>query len=315
MDAKQLAPAFRARLFTALLEQHGAQEGWDTVFQLLNQGQRAAEAARMPGLVQKMEEGQTMVLQGLKDTGRFLDWELATLEVGLASGTISESYRRLIDHYRLQVSLDNHIKRQLRGPVLLVTLILAAMYGWLAFGGQLPVFTAAMNGLLAVVTLVLAEGVLVRYSRRLLSGVVSLRARRLAPRIPVLSSAYRAGQLLHFFRSLGQSVAAELPLLQSLKMAATNVPDPDCRHEFMAVHDRVSEGEKLSVALLSSGLLKGVRLPPINAGNAGGQEAMSYLVKAVSEYYAEQLERLARWIPQLLFVLLPVIAFSQVLAI
>lgn len=315
MDANQLAPAFRARLFTALLEQHGTQEGWDTVFQLLNQGQRAAAAAQLPELVQKMEDGQAMVLQGLKDTGRFLDWELATLEVGLVTGTIGESYRRLIDHYRLQVSLATHIKQKLVGPVAMVVSILAAMYTWLAMVGLLPVVTAVVNGLLVMVALLSAEWLLVHFSRRLLSGAVSPHARWLGLHIPFLSAAYRAGQRLHFFKSVGQAVATELPLLQSLKMAAEKVPDPHCGRDYMAVHDAVNGGNRLSEALLRSGLLDGVRLPSMNTGGAGGQEAMAHLVEAVSEDYAGQLERLSRWIPQLLFVLLPVVAFTQVLVL
>lgn len=311
MNSKELALRHRAQLFNALLEQHGEQGDWDKLFQLLNEGQRAARLAQMPEIARQMGEGRTLVLQGLRDSGKFLEWELSILEVGLATGNITESYRRLRDHYLVQEKFREEIRRQCKWPFAIATAVSAAMYGWLVWDKALPPGAAIATWLAVVVGLVGIEAAVTRLAVRILAGTASRRARWLHY-LPGFGRVRRAGQLLHFFKNLGQSVAAQLPLAESLKLAAQKVPDPVCQREFMAVYDAVARGSRLSAALVAGGLLDGIALPPLSLSDAGPSEAMSHITDAVYSDYIERLWLLARNVPQWLFVFLPVIATVQV---
>ncbi len=312
MQAHELAPGHRAHLFQVLLERHRQQDQWDTVFQLLQQGQRAAREAQLPEMVKKMEEGQTVVLQGLRESGKFLEWELSLLEVGLATGNIEESYRRLMEHYRLQEHFAADARRQLWAPALITAAVLVAMYGWLVIQQQIGVVTAVLCGLGAGVAMVGVWALSLRLIRRDLSGTGSARVHSGLRKLPILGGVIRAAQIQHYFNNLSQAIRAALPLEQALRMAARKVPDSAYRQEFMAVREAVGEGQRLSAALASCGLLNGVYVAPLSARNAGPKEAIQHLAQAVRQHYLEQLQLLARWLPQLLYVLLPVVAVTQV---
>lgn len=315
MESHEFSPHLRASLFNTLMEQHRQQGDWDKVFQLLNQGQQAARSAQLQEVAEKLEEGQELVMQGLRNSGRFLEWELAILEVGLATGNIAESYRRLRDHYLLQERFSAEVKQQCRWPLVLVLVTLAGMYGWLALdkilapGVAAAVCLAAM--LLTVALLKGASQVIVKA----LAGAAPVSLSRSLGSIPLVGGVLRAGQLHHFFQNLMQSTEAQLALPQSLQMAAEKTPDPQFHSEFLAVYNQVEKGDKLSAALAQSQLLKGVELAPLTGAKAGASEAMKHITESVYSDYVQRLWLLARSIPQLAFLALLLIAFAQLMAL
>lgn len=313
MNVKALAPRYRAQLFSQLLTQTPDREGWDKVFQLLHQGQQAARAAQLPEIAEQIAEGRNVVIKGLGDTGKFLDWELSMLAVGLTTANIGNSFQQLRDHYQLQENFATELKSQLRGPVLIVMSALAVMYGWLSIGQHLSVYSAVSSWLLAIIILVAIVTVMFRLARSVSAGTEPLFLQRWLRPTPVIGSVIRSAQLVHFFNNLNQSVAAKLPLAQSLTISAGTIPDRYYRRKCMQVQQSIVGGLKLSAALSASGLLKGVIIGPISIRNAGAGDAMAHLAAAVYRHHLDQLQALIKGMPQLVFVLLPVLGLIQVL--
>lgn len=312
MKTPELTPQHRAQLFSALLEQHDHQGDWDKLFQLLNEGQRAARSAQMPEVAEQMAQGKDIVLDGLRGSGKFLEWELAVLEVGLATANISESYRRLRDHYLLQQRFVAEAKQQCRWPFAIVAAVLVAMYLWLGLGGALSPLSALALCAGAIGLIAAIQWLVVWFSGRVLAGTAQQSLSVWVGRLPLMKGAYRAGQLLQFFRNLEQAVSAHLPLSQSLKLAAKKMTDGVCQRECMAVYDTVAQGGKLSAGLSSAGVLKGITLAPMSLRNAGPNEAMAHIADSVYTHYVTVLWQLARNFPMLLFVLLPIVASLQI---
>lgn len=315
MDSHELKPQLRAQLFDALLQQHHNQGDWDKVFQLLNQGQQAARSAQLQEVAEKLEEGQGIVLQGLRDSGRFLDWELTILEVGLATGSIAESYRRLRDHYILQQRFASEIKRQCQWPIAMVALLLAGMYAWLVMSESMSWQVGAAVCIAAIALTILLVAAVANTVEKTLAGAAAPATSRRLGAVPLLGRVIRAGQLHHFFSNLAQSVAANLSLSQALKIAAGKTPDQQYHREFMGVYEAVQRGGRLSTALAQSGLLEGVAMTPMRSAKAGADEAMAHITESVYTDYVQRMFLLARSFPQLVFVMLLLIAFSQLLAL
>lgn len=315
MESHELKPELRAQLFDALLQQHHQQGDWDKVFQLLSQGRQVAEAAQLQGVAEKLEQGQDIVMQGLRNSGRFLEWELTILEVGLATASIAESYRRLRDHYVLQQQFSREIRNQCKAPMAMVVVLLGVMYGWLVFQQAMTWPTAAGVFAVSVAVLFLVVAGVARVVEQTMAGAASPGITRLLGHMPWLGGVIRAGQLHHFFKNLTQAVAANLPLGQSLQLAAQKTPIGRYQREFLSVYDAVQQGGKLSTALATSRILTGVALAPIRTANAGADEAMSHITESVYTDYVERLFLLARSFPQLVFLLLLLMAFGQILAL
>ncbi|MEE8059392.1 MAG: type II secretion system F family protein [Pseudomonadales bacterium] len=315
MRVNNLSATHRATLFSALLDLDRKQGGWDKVFQLLSQGQRVARRAHMSELAAQLEEGQTVVLEGLKNTGQFLPWELQILALGLATGTISESYQRLREHYLLQQRFNNELKRQLKWPFLFVIVVLVVLLVWAYSDQQLSLLAVGVRLLLSAVVMVgiaTVVGWLVRCFRAdTLPAIVSSTIKH----FPGVNGLIFPGQTSHYFKNLNQCINSGLPLIESLKLSAQKIPDTFYSPSFMTVHDAVQEGRKLSVALASCGILNGIELKPLAIESPSAMDAQIHIAEAAYHHYIERLWFLTRWIPQLLYAVVPLLALVLLITI
>lgn len=312
VEKHQLLPAYRAQLFAALQQSDAMQEGWDKIFQLLHQGQRAARDAQLPEIAEQMGEGQSLVLQALRNSGKFLDWELRTLEVGLATGDIDTSYQRLQAHYSLLDQWRRQVFRRITLHVIIVNVIIVAAYIGLFYERLLPVTPGWLWMLGSVVGVTLVSVGLVKTLVQVVSGAASPGATERAGKIPAVASVLFADQLQHFFHSICQGVGEKgLPLTQALNLAFKKLPHRVGRSEFVEVYRQVQAGSRVSAALTSVGLLRGVPVGPMSMRGAGPQQAMEHLTEAVQSDYEEQLANLARASVQVPYLLLSVAAMIQ----
>ena len=269
----------------------------------------------MPELVEQLEQGQTIVLDGLKSSGQFLPWELAILELGLATGNISASYTRLRDHYLLQQQLAAELKRQLKWPLFIVVSVLTLVLAWACYDQQLSVLAALIRLFFSVALvwgLVIVTGGLVRRFRAgTMPGVIASIIRHL----PGFSGIQKAGQTYHYLQNLKQCTDSGLPLAQALKLSARKIPDSHFTPAYMNVLEAVISGKKLSAALAASGLLDRIALPPMTVENPGAADAQAHLVEAAYHHYIEQLWFWTRWLPQLLYAFLPLMSLLLLLSI
>ena len=219
MHSRELSAAHRAKLFSALLQLDQQQGGWDKVFQLLNEGQRAARQAQIPALVEQLEQGQTVVLEGLKKTGQFLSWELNLLEMGLATGNIRESYQRLRDHYLLQQKMAEEVAKNIKFPMLVVFVGITGLLWWqLPLSIDLLVLRLALTALFLYGIVFLGRRLVYRY-RQDSSAFNSIK------HFPGLKEVLELGQTYHYLKNLNQSIDSGLSLKRSLKLAAQKIPD------------------------------------------------------------------------------------------
>ncbi|WP_101757721.1 hypothetical protein [Oceanicoccus sp. KOV_DT_Chl] len=303
MTKLELSASHRATLFSALLELDHQQGGWDKVFQLLNQGQRVAEQAQLPELAEQLEQGQTVVLEGLKKTGQFLPWELKLIELGLATGNVRGSYQRLRDHYLLQQQLAFRVKQHLKLPLLILTVIVMGLLLWLLEQNYFSVSGAVLRLALTAAGFYLL-GALIQH------GVSRFRHYQplgLYRYIPPIATTLSLAQRYYFLANLSQCIESGLPLLQSLKLAAKKIPDVNYVDDFLAVHNAVANGNKLSQALLKNGMLAGVELAQLDKSTATASDAQALITESVYHAYIAQLWFWASTLPLLVYALLPVL--------
>jgi type II secretory pathway component PulF len=303
MKKSELSSTHRAKLFSALLALDQKQGGWDKVFQLLNEGQRAAQRAQIPELAEQLEQGQTVVLDGLKKTGQFLAWELRLLELGLATGNIRTSYERLRDHYFLQQKITDEIKRQIKLPLMVVFVGIAVVLFWLLWDQQLTLTSVLIR---------LAVSAAFLYGLVAVSKVIIYRFRfesspfNAIKRWPFINEVLEIAQSYHYLRNLNQAIDSGLSLSQSLKIAANKIPDPYFSSRYLEVYETVESGTKLSQALGRCGILKGVEIKPLIKKGATAKDAQLHITGAVYEAYLMRLWYWGQNLPQVIYALLPV---------
>lgn len=315
MKYKELSAAHRARLFTALQQLDEQQGGWDKVFQLLNQGQRAAEQAEMSELASQFAGGQVVVLESLKKTGQFLGWELELISLGLAAGNVRAIYQRLREHYQLQLRFQQELKAQMQWPVRSVLVVAAMVFVGAWLYGYLTAFEmlwrlASAYALFYLCAFV-GRAILPLYSAgRLPQLLVSM-----VKRFPGVSILARSNQTYHYLQNLNLCIAGGMSLAQSLKQSARRIPDPRQQQLFMEVYRAVERGQKLSEAMASSGILTGVAIGPMDMTGASAADAQLHLTEAVRIAYVEQLLYWAQWLPQLLYASLPLLVVIELLLV
>ena len=308
MENHELNAAHRATLFSALLELDHQQGGWDKVFQLLSQGRRVAEQAQLPELVEQLEHGQAVVLEGLQKTGQFLPWELKLIELGLATGNIRSSYQRIRDHYLLQQQLTIQMQRQFKMPLGLLAVVLLALLLW-----QFDQHAISLAGAVLRVGLI-AVGFygLWLMACRMLRSFFQYRHLRWVKCFSPLTKAVSLARRYHFLANISQGIDAGLSLSPALKLAADATPNDDA-NVFFAIYNEVEQGGRLSQALLNNGILDGVQLEPL-VGSATASDAQAHITESVYHAYIQQLWFCTNSLPLLVYVMLPLLCWLLVVA-
>ncbi len=315
MRSSELTAKHRARLFSGLLAHKGQNGDWDKIFQLLRQGRYAADKAQLPDLVQKMEQGQTAVIDGLKKTGQFLPWELTVLEFGLKCGGLSQSYQRLQQHYALQQRLQQQLATALKLPTIFAMAVISALFCWM-YLQQHIVLTDAINrwGLNVVVISIFSLGIYYFYNR-LYSAAVKPTLISILKRIPFVNRLLTSSQRVNYFKNLNQAIAGGLPLIQSLLLSARFLPDENTTAPYQGIHGAVSSGEKLSSALSQSGVLKGVHISPLVKQPITVEKVQLHIEEAVTADFFQRWLSAASWMSLWLYLLLPVLIFINLMFI
>jgi type II secretory pathway component PulF len=306
MRALHLTARHRALLFRQLAEQGLGAGHWDQVFRLLDQGHEAAKRAQLNELAAQFEQGQEALLDGLRGSGRFLEWELEFLQIGLAAGDLRSVYLRLAEHYQRAEQFRVDLRRHCWLPLLLVMAAGAVLPVGGYLDGQLHLLSALLLGLLPAALLLggyLLGRQLVQAGQlgRLSKGAVDF-----FYRLPGLGRLLAVYQTYHYFSNLSLCLAGGLSLQQGLRLAAQRLPYSPCRQRFSAVYQEVVAGSRLSDALRRSGILAGIPLMPVALG-ASAQDAQQHLTEATQAAFLRGLGYWGRWLPQFSLVLVPLV--------
>ena len=306
MRALHLTANYRARLFHELAAQGLGAGHWDQVFRLLDQGHEAAKRAHLDELAAQFEQGQEALLDALRGSGKFLEWELELIQLGLAAGDLRAIYLRLAEHYRRAEQFRLDLRRYGWPPLLLVMAAGAALPLGGYLEGQLGVVAALALALLPA-ALLFGGYLLVR--RAVQAGQRGQLARWVVDgcyRLPGFGRWLATYQTYHYFSNLSLCLGRGLPLQQGLRLAAQRLPYSPYRQRFSEVYRTVAEGGRLSDALRRSGVLVGIPLAPVAMG-ASAQDAQQHLTEATHAAFLQGLGYWGRWLPQFCLLLVPLV--------
>ncbi|MFT5576086.1 MAG: type II secretory pathway component PulF [Bermanella sp.] len=304
MELKDLSAGHREVLFKTLSEQQSGDSDWDQVFALMRRGQQAAERVDLEELADQFASGQELVIDELKKGGKFFDWELQFMQLGMATGGLSFVYERIADHYRLLEAFLGELRQHLWRPLVTVLLLIVGIPS-LGLGlGQFTLYEALGNLLLALVPGVVLVCAIPLSLAAYRSGWVPLTVRELLFRLPGIGTMLSRYQTFHFLSHLNLCIAAGFRLPQALKQSSRRMPATPMQPRFAAVHRSVQAGAKLSTALQQSKMLEGLRLPAIEPG-ATTEDAQIALTRAVYEDCVAQAAFWSRALPWLLLAMLP----------
>ncbi len=304
------SPAQRFVLFQALYRaSQSGENNWDQVVALLSKGQRTAQRAQLDELAEQFASGQRIVLDELREGGMFTSWELQFMQLGLAVGNLAKIYLRLAEHYRLQSEFRRSVRRHLWAPVLVIVIC--------ALGLPLLLLSRDLAAMPQAITLAIA-GLLplgVAYGMLLVAQYSSGFRRRclaVAYRLPALGSALAQYQSYHYMNHLADCISADFSLPQALKQSARRLPDAPVNNRYFKLASDVESGERFSSALLRSGILNGVVMPPASEMR-DAKQVPALLGLAIHRSCEEQLVFWAGWLPWLLLGLLPYIVVLNAL--
>ena len=303
--ASRSTSAQRFVLFQALYQaSQSGENNWDQVVALLSKGQRAAQRAQLDELAEQFASGQRIVLDELREGGMFTAWELQFMQLGLAVGNLAKMYLRLAEHYRLQAEFRRNLRRHLWGPVLLLLVCALGLPLMALSRGLIPISHALALGVAGLLPLGIVYGVwqIAHYSASLRSNCLAL-----AYRLPALGAALAQYQSYHYINHLADCISADFSLPQALKQAARRLPEAPVNSRYFKLASEVEAGERFSNALLSSGILDGIAMPPASEMK-DAKQVPALLGLAIHRACEEQLVFWAGWLPWLLLGVLPYIS-------
>lgn len=236
----------------------------------------------------RIMEGHDMAT-GLADFPQvFPELYRATVGAGEQSGYLETVLERLADYTETRQALHQRVQLALLYPVILTIVALAVTTGLLTYvvpqvvqvfvnmNEQLPLLT---RGLIALSDFLRAHGVVLLIGLAAVVGGTVYLLRQPGPRrryhllqlrLPLIGRLVRGFNTARFARTLSILVAAGLPALDALRIAAqvmSNVPMHEAVEEAAA---RVREGASLHGALEASGLFPPMMLNLIASGEASG---------------------------------------------
>lgn len=303
--ASGFSPAQRFVLFQSLYQaSQSGDNNWDQVVALLSKGQQAAQRAQLDSVAAQFADGQRVVMDELREGGVFLEWELQFLKLGLAVGNLAKVYLRLAEHYRLQAEFQQNFRRYLRWPLMITVVCAVLLPLWGLLAGAFDLGTATLVSLLGVLPIVLVCGGLKLASR---SHFLRLTSVELGLRLPGVGRALMQYQSYHYMNHIADCIGAGFSLPQALKQSARRLPPATMNSRYYKLAADVEGGELFSTALLRSGILEGVTLPPVSKmGDA--KQVPAQLGLAIHRVCEDQVAFWSAYLPWLLLGLLPYIA-------
>lgn len=228
---------------------------------------------------------------------------VTSIMAGERSGALGEVLERYLAYQRLALAVRKKILLSLIYPSVLVLLVIGLVVFLVTFvvprfaelysttNAPLPAPTrllitvglAAEKFIVAgAVTLALAIAGLRYYLRTDAGRAV---ADRLKVRTPLLGEIWLKYQVAQLARLLATLLSGGIPLVQGMETASQSVGSPLLRGALAEAQKRVKEGQSLSGALASTGLIPGLAIDMIEVGESTG--ALPQMLNSVAEFYED----------------------------
>ncbi|MAZ44617.1 MAG: type II secretion system protein F [Legionellales bacterium] len=294
---------------------------------------------KMQALVEKLkshvEEGDTLA-ESLKRYPKYFDELFCTLvEVGETSGSLEKMLDRVATYKEKTESLKRKIKKALFYPAaviiiaIVVTCILLifvvpefeSMFN--SFNAELPTFTRLVIDIsefvqawwyigLSAIAVLLVFLVKLHAQSRPFRELIE----RLSLYLPIFGKVLKKAILARYARTLSTTFAAGMPLVESLETVAQATGNVVYREAVMYVHEEVSVGTQLNVAMRGTNVFPTMMIQLVGIGEESG--SLDDMLSKVADVYEEEvdltIDALSSLLEPIIIVILGVLVGGLVVA-
>jgi len=231
---------------------------------------------------------------------------ISIVEVGEASGTLPDSFLKLVNYLELERETRERIKAATRYPIIVIVVIAIAMLiinifvipsfatVFAKFGSDLPLPTQfliatsnfTLNYWYVIVAFVIALPFVMRYYLSRASG--RLRWDRIKLKLPIIGSILYRATMGRFSLAMAICMKSGVPWGQSMAVVSNAVDNTYVSQHVLSMRDDVEKGSTITQAATATHLFPTIVLQMINVGEQTG--SLDNLLSEVAEYYEREVE-------------------------
>lgn len=257
------------------------------------------------------------------------------IQAGEQSGTLGQMLTQLADHQEQILNLKTKIIKTLFYPLTILVVAMLITSGLLIFvvpqfenifknfGAELPLFTQMIihfsnkmrsHFLIISIVLILLMFVYLK-SIKHSPGFCTWRDRQLL-RIPVIGKLLLTSLLAQWTRILATLLAAGLPLLAALQMAANTITHQTFQNALLEVIKQINNGQTFGYAIQNNSLFPQRVVQMISVGeNSGQMVAMLYKISEVQQISLDRaIDYSSKWLEPALMLLIAAITSALIVA-
>lgn len=280
-------------------------------------------------------EGKTLSESFAKYPQHFSELYCNLIQAGEKSGTLEKILGRLAGYLERTEMLKKKVKKAMIYPVAILSIALGVSLILLIFvvpqfqkmfesyGKQLPLFTRMVVHLSEflqhewwVLALVVAAGVYAFRRAKKTSESFNVALDKMTLRIHIIGDIQKKSIIARFTRTLGTTLEAGMPIVESMKSMAEIVGNRVYRDTIIRLAGEVASGRPLSDSMEASGQFPNMVIQMISVGEASGR--LVDMLNHVADYYEEEVngivDNLSSLLEPLIMVVLGVLVGGFVVA-
>jgi len=257
-------------------------------------------------ILESLEGGRDLAASFARHPQIFPPLYVSIVSVGEATGTLDKSFLRLTEYLAQEKDMQDRVKGAVRYPIIvMITIVLAAGFlSTFVIPKFAPVFAQIKGDLPLPTRILLGSSTVVRdYWAHSLGVIVLcvygtrryLRTRdgryrwdRFKLRLPVMGKLMYEAMLSRLNRSLAISLAAGMPMTQTLAVIARSSGNAFVTEKIQTLTSSVERGESLHRAASSTGMFSPLVLQMIAIGEETG--ALPELLDEAASYYDREVD-------------------------
>jgi general secretion pathway protein F len=273
---------------------------------------RALATVRLPAPgARRLKAMQALAARGIdaakagEQSGLFTMLEARLVRAALDAGSPARIYRRFAEHYTQRAMQWHAMKSRLMLPAFILVLSLTVPPLPALVAGKIGVAAYAWQAMWPVLCIVAIVMVL----RWLGSQDGTSRGKSLYQHVPFYGPVFVRANLRDFFESLVLMLEAGIPMLAAMAAAIQTVSDGDIRRQLVRARQRIEKGETFAAALEGVSYLRAsAAIPFAHTGEQSGtlpemlMRHAAMETEAIGHFY----ERLAVWLPRILYVIVSI---------
>jgi MSHA biogenesis protein MshG len=257
-------------------------------------------------VLESLEGGRDLANSFARHPDIFPKLYVSIVAVGEATGTLEKSFQRLTEYLTQEKDMQDRVKGAVRYPIIVViVIVLAAMFlSTFVIPKFEPIFRQLGDSMPLPTKILLGSSAMVRdYWHFTLMGVMAtiwgIRAYLKTPggryrwdrrklTVPVMGKLMYEAMLSRFNRSLAISLAAGMPMTQTLQVIARSSGNVFVAEKVQQLSSVVERGESLHRAATASGMFSPLVLQMIQIGEETG--ALPELLDEAAGYYEREVD-------------------------